>query len=269
MYNWNLLERPLPFTSGNLSLWSNEYIANNVIRRHLDGNVDSGSRKKDTILKASKWIASKLIEKGCILDIGCGPGLYADLLCDYGFRYYGIDVSYFQIEYAIKYHKSEMASFAVMDFRKFNPVNQYCGTILLYAIYSLYNFEDRINLLKKIKNSLIPGGIIIIEVFTKQHYINRKEVRDWEYIEKNGFWSQTPYLELNAFYRYDDIDLYLVQAAMVQDDIYVWNAWTQTFTPDALINELRIAGFMEFELYSTCTGEPYNDKSDVICICAK
>lgn len=52
MYNWNLLERPLPFTSGNLSLWSNEYIANNVIRRHLDGNVDSGSRKKSNNIKS-------------------------------------------------------------------------------------------------------------------------------------------------------------------------------------------------------------------------
>lgn len=30
-----------------------------------------------------------------------------------------------------------------------------------------------------------------------------------------------------------------------------------------------VADFMEFELYSTCTGELYNDKSETICICAK
>ena len=46
MDNWKLLERPLPFSEGNLTLWSNAYIANNVIKKHLDISIDSGSRKK-------------------------------------------------------------------------------------------------------------------------------------------------------------------------------------------------------------------------------
>ena len=269
MDNWKLLERPLPFSEGNLTLWSNAYIANNVIKKHLDISIDSGSRKKDTIIKTIKWIASKYKEKECILDIGCDPGLYSYLLCEYGFRYYGIDISKFQIEYALKNCTSKYASFKTIDFRKFEPTQKYCGALLLYGIYSFYNFEARITLLKKLKRCLIPNGKIIVEVFTKQHYINRKENREWEYVIKKGFWSENPYLELNAFYRYDELDLYMVQAAVIQDSVYVWNAWTQTFTPESLIKEFEIAGFSKFEVFSSCTGKIYNKESDVVCVCAE
>jgi SAM-dependent methyltransferase len=269
MFSLELLKRPKPFEEGNLTLWSDDYIADNVLRRHLDGNVDSGSRKRNTIIEAAKWITSKCIEKSCILDIGCGPGLYADLLCEGGFTYHGIDASKYQIKYAIENCSSENVTFEIVDFRKYQPSEEYCAVLLLYGIYSLYDYNDRIELLNKIKKCLKTKGKIFIEVFTKQHYANRKETRDWEYVIKDGFWSKNSYLELNAFYRYDNLDLYLVQAAKVQDDIYVWNAWTQTFSPESLIEELKVAGFKKFDVYGSCTGEPYNEDCEVICICAE
>ena len=66
MFSLELLKRPKPFEEGNLTLWSDDYIADNVLRRHLDGNVDSGSRKRNTIIEAAKWITSKCIEKSLI-----------------------------------------------------------------------------------------------------------------------------------------------------------------------------------------------------------
>lgn len=57
--NFELLKRPIPFEEGNLTLWSDDYIADNVLGRHLDCNVDFGSRKENTIIEASKCIASQ------------------------------------------------------------------------------------------------------------------------------------------------------------------------------------------------------------------
>ena len=44
-YNLKLLRRPLPFQLGTLTLWSDAYIADNVLKKHLDETIDSGSRK--------------------------------------------------------------------------------------------------------------------------------------------------------------------------------------------------------------------------------
>lgn len=50
-YNLKLLRKPVPFQPGTLTLWSNEYIRKNVLEIHLDGNIDSGSRRSIIIEK--------------------------------------------------------------------------------------------------------------------------------------------------------------------------------------------------------------------------
>lgn len=268
-YNFDLLKRPFPFQTGNMTLWDDEYIASNVLRKHLDKNVDSGSRKESTIIDAIQWINKKFPLKGNILDIGCGPGLYANLLSDSGFFYHGIDVSKYQIEYAINQSKYQDNIFETVDFRDLKLSRCYDLVLMLYGIYSFYRFEDRIQLLKTVKHSLSPFGKVLVEVFTKNHYSKRSESQDWEYVEKDGFWSNKPYLELNAFYKYESLGLILVQAAKVNDCINIWNSWIQTFSVENLQREFKMAGFSEFEVYSSCKGDKYCEKTDVLCMIAR
>lgn len=268
-YDFDLLKKPSPFQEGNMTLWDNEYIAQSVLKKHLDKNIDSGTRKESTVISTIQWIDKIISQKGKMLDVGCGPGLYADLLQNCGFKYHGIDISKYQVEYAKKKSKYEDTIFEVVDFRKLSLSNCYDCVLMLYGIYSFYKFEERIELLKIIKDALLPGGSVIVETFTKYHYLNRRESRDWTYIEKNGFWSNEPYLELNAFYRFDDLELVLVQAAKINSDVKVWNSWIQIFTVEKLQMEFRIAGFTQFEIFSSCTGDAYNENSEVLCMVAR
>lgn len=266
--NLELLKKPIPFEKGNMTLWDDEYIALNVIKRHLQSDIDSGSRRVSTIINTIKWIDDKTPLKGNLLDVGCGPGLYAKALADCGFYYHGIDISTYQIEYAQKHFHGDDIKFEVMDFRGLELNTRLYQTVLmLYGIYSFYKSDERIMFLKKIKSILAPDGNVFVEVFTENHYKNREESSDWEYIKQNGFWAKEPYLELNSFYRYTN--LVLIQAARVNDEVRVWNSWIQTFTKETLKAEFEMAGFTEFEFYSSCTGKHYHDSTDVLCMVAK
>lgn len=268
-YDLEKLKRPAPFEPGNMTLWENGYIASNVLKKHLQPDIDSGSRKKTTIISAANWISDKNPLKGNLLDIGCGPGLYARLLENSGFCYYGIDISEYQIAFANKNYAGSHIRFETRDLRKMEPDRPYHTVLMLYGIYSFYQPDERAALLKTIKASLAPGGTVVVEVFTEAHYMGREESSDWEYIEERGFWSDKPYLELNAFYRYDDLKLVLVQAAKISDEIKVWNSWIQTFTPETLESEFKQAGFTGFEFYSSCMGDAYCESADVLCMIAK
>lgn len=98
----NLFKLPEPYEPGTIYLWSDEYIASNVIKKHFDREIDSGSRKGESIKKIVRWLSKKFETCHAVLDIGCGPGLYAELLHEKGFDYTGIDISPYQIEYAKK-----------------------------------------------------------------------------------------------------------------------------------------------------------------------
>ena len=121
----------------------------------------------------------------------------------------------------------------------------------------------------KIKQALKPGGKVIVEVFTENHYSQRLDSTDWQMIKEGGFWSPKAYLELNSFTRYSD-NLVLIQAGVIDNtSIGIWNSWIQIFTPSAIEAELRLAGFSKLYCYGSCCGEKYTSESEVLCICAE
>ena len=131
-----------------------------------------------------------------------------------------------------------------------------------------YCYEERINLLKKIRNVLNPNGSIIVEVFTPEHYAGRNNSTDWQCIKNGGFWSPNSYLELNAFSRYNE-KLVLIQAGIIDKEINIWNSWIQLFDVAQIEYELKLAGFSEFSYYGSCYGECFTSHSEVLCVCAK
>lgn len=266
---FDILKKPAPFQMGTMTTWSNEYIAMNVLRKHLNQYENSGSRTMKFIEASCQWIAEKFPAAKDIVDIGCGPGLYAPILCEYGYNYVGLDISKYHIFYANKHCSiPEKTRFDVCDIREWSSKPKFDVALLLYGIYSFYKSEERIRFLKNIFCSLHNNGCAIIEVFTEQHYVGRKDSYDWQYICKQGFWSEFPHIELNSFVRYKEENLILVQAATISNVVDVWNSWIQLFDWESLKMELMEAGFTRFEIYGSCCGEPFEENSDVLCVCA-
>lgn len=90
----NLLEvlmkagkRPLLFEAGEPEFWNDPHISKSTLEAHLNPNHDAASRKPEIIDQTVlHWLSCGVIKPGYkVLDLGCGPGLYAE-------RLYGADL---------------------------------------------------------------------------------------------------------------------------------------------------------------------------------
>jgi SAM-dependent methyltransferase len=94
-------KRPAVYSKGTAQMWVDEYISVRLLEVHLNPDIELASRKETTINKTVAWILDKVPgEKLEILDLGCGPGLYAEKLASRGHRVTGMDFSANSIRYA-------------------------------------------------------------------------------------------------------------------------------------------------------------------------
>lgn len=272
--NFNYLKRPKPFEPGNLTLWDNDDIGHNILAIHLNPDLNSGTRLLGTVDKSVAWIEqiAPCNKYRSLLDIGCGPGIYAERFYRAGYNVTGIDISPYQIEYANnRCNKLNYTiNYICKDIFEEKLIQKYDLITMIYSVYSFYPRKQRISLLEKMYAQLSAGGKLILDVFTSEHYRERNDSSDWKYFEYGGLWSKEPYLELNSFTHYYDEMLVLIRAAALKNEQEkVWNSWIQCFTVNTLLEELKSSGFVDIAVYGDITGKTYTEDSETICVVAK
>ena len=79
----NINTRPEPFEFYTASdLWTDEHTSEQMLKYHLNEDIDVSSRNAEFINRSVEWIVSYFsVGVGMkIADFGCGPGLYATRL---------------------------------------------------------------------------------------------------------------------------------------------------------------------------------------------
>jgi 2-polyprenyl-3-methyl-5-hydroxy-6-metoxy-1,4-benzoquinol methylase len=71
-----------------------------MLEAHLNPDWDVASRKHSYINRSVKWLSGVIPANGEILDLGCGPGLYAKILSGMWYDVTGVDFSKRSIAYA-------------------------------------------------------------------------------------------------------------------------------------------------------------------------
>ena len=95
--------RPEPFEFYTAKdLWTDDYTSEQMLRYHLNDDVDLSSRNAAFIDRSVDWIVSyfKVGAGFRIADFGCGPGLYTNRLAQRKAEVTGIDFSIRSIQYA-------------------------------------------------------------------------------------------------------------------------------------------------------------------------
>ena len=90
------------------------------------------------------------------LDLGCGPGAFADLFA--GDDYVGVDMNARYIEHA---RKSRQGAFIVGDARRVELPNARFDQILIFGLLHHLPDEDVRAVLAECKRLLVPGGRIL------------------------------------------------------------------------------------------------------------
>ena len=265
-------KRPQMYEPSTKKFWDDEHISKGMLEAHLDPQWDAASRKHNFISDSVDWIASIAdpVRYPNLLDLGCGPGLYAERFCKRGYHVTGIDFSKRSIEYAINNAKIKDIT---IDYKYQNYLDiayqeEFDVITLIYCDFGVLSDHDRAKLLKSIYRALKPNGKLILDVFTPNHAKDRKESRNWYYSE-NDFWSDESHVCLESFYRYDDQSTILKQTVIItEENVECYNIWDHTFTKEELAADMRNAGFSTVDFYGNVAGDTYQADGSEMCVVA-
>jgi SAM-dependent methyltransferase len=261
--------KPKLYAPNTNKFWDDEHISKGMLEAHLNPNWDAATRKPEFLDKSVNWI-SKIAPSSkykLLLDLGCGPGLYAERFSSVGYSVTGVDFSKRSIAYAkeqallnksnIEYHHQNYLTIDYIE--KFDVIT------LIYCDYPALSITDRLILLRKVYQALKPNGKFIFDVFTP--LMRKDESRSWYYCEEGGFLSEKPHICLDSVYQYDDEDKTELRQSIVitKETIDCYNIWDHFFTKEALLSEIQTAGFNAVEFYGDIAGKEFSVTGETIC----
>lgn len=265
---FELIKKPKEYAESSGKFWDDEHISKGMLAAHLNPNWDAASRKHEFIEKSVKWII-KNANKPKLLDLGCGPGIYAEEFHKAGAKVTGVDFSKRSIEYAkdsVKERDLDIEYF-YKNYLELEYENAYDLITLIYCDYGVLSPEARKTLREKVYKALKPRGKFILDVFTPVNNLEKKETNTWIHCEKGGFWKPNEYLYLESTFIYPQ-DITLTQYTILenQDKVEVIRVWDEAFTKDKLIKEFSDNGFKNFEFYDDVSGKAFTGESKTMCI---
>lgn len=110
-----------------------------------------------------KILQQKGISSGLVVDLGCGSGIWAEVLSDAGYEVFGVDISSAMIEIARR--RATKARFEVASFLKIELPK--CRVVTSLGECVNYQFDEQANIRKlftKVYDALERGGIFIFDV---------------------------------------------------------------------------------------------------------
>lgn len=264
-----LQQKPEPFTPGEALFWDDPHISAQMLAAHLNPNVDAASRRPETIDRSVQWIIKTLALKAgdSILDLGCGPGLYASRFARAGFRVTGVDYSRRSIEYASRYAQENDLEiyYRYKNYLELQDENQYDAALLIFGDFCPLNPQQRTKLLRNIHRAMKPNGKFVLDVSTREHRRKHGVKNGWSAM-KNGFWKPGPHLVLEEGFDYPEQSIWLDQYTVIEADgkLSVYRNWFQDYTPDSITAEMMKGGFCVESLWGDFTGEPYTPECEWI-----
>ncbi|MFW5714594.1 MAG: SAM-dependent methyltransferase [Brevefilum sp.] len=264
-----LQQKPKPFTPGVPRFWDDPHISKHLLAAHLDPDTDLASRKPETIDASVGWIMNTLdLQAGDrVLDLGCGPGLYANRLAQLGVQVTGVDYSRRSIEYA-RWAAEDLGlaiEYRCQDYLNLNEEAVYNAAMLIYGEYCAFNPEQRRQLLANVKRSLKPGGYFVFDVSTPNLPGHQGDHTEWQALE-TGFWRAKPHLVLAQGFEYSKEMIYLDQYLVIEADgkLSVYRNWFQDFDRESITAEVEGTGFTVQSIWGDLTGAPHTPQSEWI-----
>ena len=265
-----LLEKPPLYTKSKAAFWDDEYISKQMLKAHLDPGFEGASRKLDFIDSSAAWIKKTVNPTlyPTLLDIGCGPGIYAERFAKAGYQVTGIDFSKRSIAYAkdmatqqglnIKYLYQNYLS---MDLKE---TFDFCT--MIYCDYGALSSDDRQIIMSRGYRHLRQGGRFLLDVFSMTEYDAFQEGQSWKMCNGDGFWKDGEYIELSGRYKYPG-NVTLEQTIVISDaDSAAYYLWNTCFTKDLLIQEALAAGFHVCGIFSDVAGGAYQEECPTIAV---
>jgi SAM-dependent methyltransferase len=268
-------ERPAVFSQlTTAALWTDPHISEQMLRFHLDGSVAISSQTTEFIDAAVLWIreAFHLADHSRVLDLGCGPGLYASRLARAGADVTGVDFSSRSISYAREAAERDglRVTYVDADYLTWESSQRFDLITMIMRDYCALAPDQRRALLGKIEALLEPEGSFLFDVDSMAALEARAESASYEPSVSGGFWSPNPYFEFRNTFVYPEdgvtLDKYLIVEADQTRTIY---NWIQHFSQEDLASELSHTGLEMASVLGDVTGRPFDPQSSEFAVIAR
>ncbi len=266
---------PVPYSEGEKIPWNDPVFSARMLREHLSQAHDAASRRFETIDKHVAWIHQAILggRPAKILDLGCGPGFYANRLARLGHTCAGIDFSPASIAYAREQARAEELPITYLerDLRRAAFGQGYDLVMLIYGEINPFRRTEAAAILSKARQALIPGGRLLLEAHTDAAIVEMGAREPSWFSAEAGLFSDRPYLCLTdhawdarervATNRYFVIDGATGAVTRHAESL-------QAYTDDAYRSLLAGCGFGEVVFHPSLTGEPDPAQKQLFAIVA-
>jgi SAM-dependent methyltransferase len=267
--------RPAPFSRYTAEeLWTDPHVADQMLALHLNPDGDLASRNHAFIQRSVEWLV-RTFDLGSgkrVLDLGCGPGLYATRLVELGASVVGVDFSGNSLAHArlvsdmrgldVVYHQANYLELELED--TFDLV------LLIFGDFCPLGPDQRRRLLDNVRGWLAPGGRFVFDVSSRALFESVEESASYDVAPQGGFWSAEPHFQFTHRFKYPTemayLDRYVVVEAGRQRELF---NWMQCYDPSTLEAELKAAGWEVEETYGDVAGGPWNPNSDFFAVVAR
>jgi len=246
---------PSPWTEGDNIPWNDPGFSARMLAEHLTQAHDLASRRATIIDAHVAWIHEIVLagQPSAILDLGCGPGLYANRLAALGHTCTGIDFSPASIDYARSGAPDDVAActYHLEDLRTADYGHGYDLAMLLYGELNVFAPRDITAILTKCHAALKPGARLLLEPHTFAFFdAETPHTTSW-FSSDDGLFSPTPHLCLTENH-WDAVAeavtrrYYVIDAATASVTRYAQSL--QAYREDAYRELLARHGFAKIEV---------------------
>jgi len=267
--------RPEPFEFYTASdLWTDEHTSEQMLKYHLNDDVELSSRNSAFIERSVEWIATYFnIAAGTkIADFGCGPGLYATRLARMQADVTGIDFSKRSIQYAREVATREGLSinYVNQNYLEYETDDRFGLILMIMCDFCVLSPAQRKKMLGKFHTFLEPGGFVLLDVSSLNAFEQREEKALYEANLLEGFWSANKYYGFANTFKYEIekvvLDKYTIIDAGRTRTIY---NWFQHFSPETLEREFTECGFAIEKKFCDVAGAPFDSKANEFAVVAR
>ena len=268
-------KRPAPFEPSAYSIWTDTWIQRKLLEAHLDDSTDAASRGPAQRARALEWLRRFLRPSaaGRVLDLGCGPGLYAEELARAGSSVVGIDLSAASLEYA---RDSAAAKGLAIDYRQGSYLDCDLGSgydlaMMIYCDFGALAPDQAIRLLGRARDALAPGGVFAFDVLGPGFAAAAKPRREWRAHAGPGFWTPGACLALEERFVYPEERCSASQCLILApgEDARLYRTWDRWFGEDELIALLASQGLEVIELRKGLVAENDFGSAEVLFVAAR
>ncbi len=192
---------PIPWTEGDNISWNDPAFSERMLQEHLSQSHDLATRRAGIVDAHVEFIHQEILRARVtrILDLGCGPGLYAHRLARLGHHCDGVDFGPASIRYAREVSESEGlgCGFVCSDLRQAQFETGYGLVMMIYGQFNVFRRMEARDLVRRSHDALAPGGRILLEVQTEELLRSAGNAPATWHTSEKGLFSDRAHLVLH------------------------------------------------------------------------